>query len=183
MAKSLPVIANLSTATFECSYGRGCPGLCCQQSEPPLFGDEEAALRRNLDRVLPHLRPLARDLIVASDFVSDELTECGEKKLRVEGTWCVFFNEGCVLQKIGVPPGEKKTIKPIACSLFPVDQNEAGEWIVRQKGYDNETWDLFCLDPKNSDKPAAQTLQYEFELAAQCDEEEAEERRKGAKSS
>ena len=54
-----------------------------------------------------------------------------------------------------------------------LDKNDRGEWIVRQWNVDGEEWDLFCLNPANSKKPAAESLAFEFKLAAECDEAEA----------
>ena len=39
MVGELPVI-NLSEAKFECTYGRGCAGLCCQNGRPGVYPEE-----------------------------------------------------------------------------------------------------------------------------------------------
>jgi hypothetical protein len=49
--------------------------------------------------------------------------------------------------------------------LFPLEK-EQGEWIIRQWGFRGETWDLFCLNPQASPRPAAETLAEEIALAA-----------------
>ena len=40
---SLDVI-NGATATFECIYGRGCDGICCQNGRPPVSAEEAARI-------------------------------------------------------------------------------------------------------------------------------------------
>ncbi len=46
MPTSLPVV-NLAEAKFECIYGRGCDGICCQNGRPGVYPDEvDAALTR-----------------------------------------------------------------------------------------------------------------------------------------
>jgi hypothetical protein len=93
--------------------------------------------------------------------------------LRVVGGWCVFFNQGCVLHKVGAVEGDKYQYKPAPCSLFPLARTETGDWYVRQKGVKGEEWNLFCLDPETSPLPAAVSLQDEIELAARYTSEEA----------
>jgi hypothetical protein len=44
-------------------------------------------------------------------------------------------------------------------------KDENDRWYVRQKGLNDEAWNLFCLDPKISAVPAAQSLREEVELA------------------
>ena len=165
MSTPLPVI-NLSTATFECSYGRGCDGLCCKNSEPPVTGDEQALVAANLPRILPLLRPEARALIEREGFLGEPHPDDGNPMLRVADDWCVFFNQGCVLHKLGAAQGDAHALKPIACSLFPLQQNDDGDWYVRQWGVENEDWDLFCLNPANARMPAAESLRVELALAA-----------------
>ena len=93
--------------------------------------------------------------------------------LRVLGGWCVFFHEGCVLHKVGAIEGDKYRYKPAACALFPLAKNDQGKWYVRQKGYEDEDWNLFCLDPASSPMPAAESLREEVALAARYDAETA----------
>jgi hypothetical protein len=88
--------------------------------------------------------------------------------------WCVFFHEGCVLHKVGGAEGDTYRYKPAACALFPLVRKD-DEWYVRQKGYENEKWDLFCLDPQATSKPAAESLQGEIRLAEKYVAEEASE--------
>src|SRR5262249_43422927 len=67
MLTSLPVI-NLSTATYECIFGRGCDGICCQNGRPPVYPEEEEIIRKHLEKFLPELRPEARKLIEREGF-------------------------------------------------------------------------------------------------------------------
>ena len=165
MSQPLPVITNLATATFECSYGRGCEGLCCKNSEPPVTAAEQRLLADNLLRILPHLRPEARADLQRNGFLG-ELHADGNPKLTIVDDWCVFFNRGCVLHKIGAAEGNPFALKPSACTMFPLEQNAAGDWYVRQWGVEDEEWDLFCLNPANSRRPAAETLGREIEFVA-----------------
>jgi hypothetical protein len=92
--------------------------------------------------------------------------------MRIADGWCVFFNAGCVLHRVGAVEGDKFHYKPAVCSLFPVQQNENDEWYVRQHGFENEKWNLFCLDPNNSAIAAAESLRDELALAKRFDDEE-----------
>ncbi len=170
MRSSLPVV-NLSEATFECIFGRGCDGICCQNGRPPLYPDEVERIDANLEKFLPHLRPEARQLVEKQGYLSGR-RKLGLPMLRVLGGWCVFFNQGCVLHKVGAAEGERHRYKPCACALFPLSRNDEGEWYVRQQGYNNEEWNLFCLDPRSSTKPAAESLQEEIALAESITSEE-----------
>ena len=69
MASSLPVI-NLTEAKFECIFGRGCDGICCQNGRPGIYPEEVERLDANLSKVLPHLRPEARAVVEADGYVS-----------------------------------------------------------------------------------------------------------------
>lgn len=167
---SLPLaVTNADTATFDCSFGRGCEGICCKNGRPSVDAAEQAVIQRVLPRVLPLLRPAARDLIEADGFVSAR-TKLGRPMVRVVGGWCVFFNGGCTLHTIGTEDGESYQYKPTQCALFPLEKDEASaEWYVRQWGTEGERWDLFCLNPANSPRPAAESLAPELELAARLD--------------
>ena len=163
MAHSLPVI-NLSEATFDCIYGRGCDGICCQNGRPGVYPEEVRRLDDNLHKFLPELRPEAR-AVVARDGYLSRRRKGGLPMLRVVGGWCVFFHRGCVLHKVGAAEGDKYRYKPAPCALFPLARNDAGDWYVRQKGVEGEVWDLFCLDPAASPRAAAESLRDEVELA------------------
>ena len=170
MTGSLPVL-NLSEAKYECIFGRGCDGICCQNGRPPVYPEERERLDANLDRVLPQLRPEAQALIREQGYVSNR-RRLGLPMLRVVNGWCVFFNQGCVLHKVGAVEGDKYRYKPAACALFPLARDEHDQWYVRQKDYKGEDWELFCLDPKASPVPAAEALRPEIELARRYTEEE-----------
>jgi len=166
MSRPLPLIANLATATFECSYGRGCEGLCCKNSEPPVTAAEQRLIAHHLPRILPHLRPEARADIERAGYLGD-LHADGNPKLSIVDDWCVFFNGGCVLHKIGALEGDSFAYKPSACTMFPLEQSAKGDWYVRQWGVEEEEWDLFCLNPANSKRPAAETLGREIEYVGE----------------
>lgn len=164
MPVALPVV-NLAAATFDCTFGRGCDGLCCRNGRPSVDPNELATIRAQLPRLMPMLRPAARDLIEHAGFVSRRIKE-GKPMVRVADGWCVFFNRGCVLHVIGAEDGESYRYKPVQCALFPLDKNETGDWYVRQWDYEDEQWDLFCLNPQQSKRRAAESLAAEIELAA-----------------
>jgi len=161
----LPVV-NAETATFDCSFGRGCEGICCKNGRPSVGPDEAATIKKHLKKFLPHLRPEARKLIEREGFLSRRV-KVGRPMIRVSDSWCVFFNKGCVLHKVGIADGDAYQYKPIQCALFPLEIDpDNGEWYVRQWDYRNEDWDLFCLNPKNSKRKASDALADEMALAA-----------------
>jgi hypothetical protein len=167
MATSLPVL-NSSEATFECTFGRGCEGICCQTGRPMFYPEEVERVDANLGKFLPEMRPEARALVAKQGYLSNRRKQ-GYPMLRIQGGWCVFFNKGCVLHKVGAEEGDKYRYKPIACALFPLAKDERDRWYVRQLGYKGEEWKLFCLDRNNSTIPAAESLQEEMALALQQD--------------
>jgi hypothetical protein len=169
MPHDLPVI-NLHTATYECTYGRGCDGICCREGRPLVYADEIARIRENLPKFLPLMRPEASRVAKSRGFVSGR-RRFGEELMRVAAGWCIFFNRGCVLHQVGEAEGDKFRYKPCVCSLFPIQQDDYDQWYVRQKGFKREQWDLFCLDPNNSSTPAAESLQEELALAKRFDDE------------
>jgi len=164
-AVSLTVL-NADTATFDCSFGRGCVGLCCQNGRPSLSADERTAITAVLPRVVPLLRPDAAKVVKKQGFLSNR-KKLGQPMLRVVGGWCVFFNEGCVLHKVGLEDGDFAKHKPIQCVLFPLEPNGDGNWYVRQWGHEGEGWDLFCLNPKNTRRKAVESLAPELVVAAE----------------
>jgi Fe-S-cluster containining protein len=172
MSFTLPIVTNLATATFECTYGRGCDGICCRNSEPPVMPAEQQLLAEKMPQILPHLRPAARAEIENHGFVG-ELHADGNPKLALADEWCVFFNQGCVLHKLGAAQGDAFSLKPSACSMFPLEQNHRGEWYVRQWDVEDEEWDLFCLNPENSRRPAAESLTQEIAFVADLIRREA----------
>jgi Fe-S-cluster containining protein len=167
MPNDLPVI-NLATATYECTFGRGCDGVCCREGRPVVADDEIARIADNLPKLLPLLRPEARRVATSKGFVGQRDRQ-GEVHTRVVGGWCIFFNHGCTLHQAGAEEGDKYRYKPAVCSLFPLEQDADSRWYVRQHGQFGEEWDLFCLNPANSPRPAAETLEEELELAKRLD--------------
>jgi hypothetical protein len=170
MVGSLPVI-NLREAKFECTYGRGCDGICCHNGRPGLYPEEIECLDANLDKFLPHLRAEARALVEQQGYQSRRRRH-GLPMLRVAKAWCVFFNQGCVLHKVGAAQGDKYRYKPAACALFPLAKDKNDRWYIRQRGLNGEPWDLFCLDPQNSSRSAAESLGEEMALAMRYDSEQ-----------
>src|SRR5208282_3712630 len=138
---------------------------------PPIYPDERDRLDAHLDKFLPALRPEARKAIEKQGYLSGKKRKLGLPMLRSVGGWCVFFNEGCVLHKLGALEGDKYLYKPAACALFPLQMDEKDNWYVRQKGYKNDRWGLFCLDPQISKVPAAESLQEEIALARRYTDE------------
>jgi Fe-S-cluster containining protein len=165
--KSLP-LANADTATFDCSFGRGCDGICCKNGRPSVTPAEQAVIAVVLPRVLPLLSPAAREALERDGFTSAR-TKLGQPMVRVAGGWCVFFNGGCVLHTVGAEDGDSYQYKPAQCALFPLEKSDRIGWLVRQWDYDNEPWDLFCLNPANSPRPAVESLAPELALAAKLD--------------
>ncbi|MGH7459436.1 MAG: DUF3109 family protein [Longimicrobiales bacterium] len=166
---NLPVL-NLEEAKFECTYGRGCVGICCREGRPPVYDEEVQVIAAHLHVLLPLLRPAARQLIERKGFVTQR-RRFGRSMLRVAEQWCVFFNDGCVLHRVGAQEGDKFRYKPSLCALFPIQADEHDAWYVRQKGFKNEKWDLFCLDAGQCSRPAAETLREELALAQRFAEE------------
>jgi hypothetical protein len=165
MAMSLKVI-NGATATFECIYGRGCEGVCCQQGRPPVSDEERARIDANMAKFLPLLTEAQRKEIAKGGYLSKRI-KAGRQMLRVLGGWCIFFNEGCVLHKAGATEGDSFRYKPAPCALFPLERDDdTGDYYVRQHGYKGEQWtELFCLNPKETDKLAVESLGAEIEFA------------------
>jgi Fe-S-cluster containining protein len=157
------IIENAATATFECTYGRGCDGICCRNGRPPVTQTESARINANIEKFLPELRPEARVLVEAQGYLSRRGLP-DQPMLRVIGGWCVFFNKGCILHRIGAIEGDKYRYKPLPCSLFPIAKDAKDRWQVRQKGYQREVWDLFCLDPRATTVSAVDALQEEIAL-------------------
>ena len=165
---SLPLaVANSDTATFDCSFSRGCDSGCCKNGRPPVGPAEREAIDGVLARALPLMRPAARAAVERDGFASAR-TKGGNPMVRVAGGWCVFFNAGCALHTVGAEDGDPYRYKPAACALFPLEKH-GDEWHVRQWGHDGEAWDLFCLNPANSARPAVEALAAEIALAARLE--------------
>ena len=151
---------------------------------PPIYPEEVEQLDAHLARFLPALRPEARTLVERHGYLSRR-RRLGLPMLRVQGGWRVFFNQGCVLHKVGAREGDKYRYKPSACALFPLSRTATGEWYVRQKGVEDDDWDLFCLDPAASPMPARQSLAEEVRLAEgyTAEEERKKKNRKKKRAS
>jgi hypothetical protein len=169
MSSSLPIL-NLEEARYECTYGRGCDGVCCREGRPLVYPEEIDRIDANLDRFMTLLRPAAQNAIRRKGYVGKR-RRIGQRIMRNADGWCVFFHNGCVFHQVGAAEGDKYRYKPAVCSLFPIQADGDGNWYVRQKGYKKEKWDLFCLDPENSPRPAAETLQSELALAQRFEDE------------
>jgi hypothetical protein len=174
MAGSLPVI-NLSEARYECIFGRGCDGICCQNGRPPVYPDEAERIDENIHKFKPEMRPEAVAALEDQGYLSRRL-KSGMPMLRVVGGSCIFFNKGCVLHKVGAAEGDKYLYKPAPCALFPLVKDDNDQWYIRQKGFNGENWNLFCLDPSASPIPAAESLREELLLAERFEAEGAEQR-------
>ena len=153
-------------ATFDCTFGRGCDGLCCKNGEPSVTPGERERIDAVLGRAKPHLRAEALRVLEADGWLGDG-EKVGLPMARVVDGWCVFFHAGCVLHKLGMEDGDFARYKPIQCSLFPLEPNGDGTWYVRQWGYEGEEWDdLFCLNPKNTNRLAVESLAPEMAVAS-----------------
>src|SRR5262249_49657593 len=112
----------------------------------------------------------ARALVEEQGYLSNR-RKLGLRMLRTVDDWCVFFNQGCVLHKVGAAEGDKYRYKPAACALFPLAKDEHDQWYVRQKDYKGEPWELFCLDPRATNQQARDTIREEVQLAVRYDRE------------
>lgn len=164
-------VLNVEQATFECTFGRGCDGICCRNGRPPVYAEESDRINANLHKFLAVLRPEARAVVEKEGYLSRR-RKAGQPTMRVADGWCIFFNRGCVLHKIGASEGDPFRYKPAVCSLFPIAKDEHDRWHVRQRGFNGEIWDLFCLDPKTSAVRAADSLRAEIALARRYSLEE-----------
>lgn len=129
-----------------------------------MYADEIERLDANLEKFLPLLRPEALTSVRRRGYLTRR-RRFNERVVRNAGGWCLFFNRGCVLQRVGAEEGDKLRYKPAVCALFPIQMDDRDRWYVRQKGYKGEKWDLFCLDPAASERPAAESLSEEIALA------------------
>jgi Fe-S-cluster containining protein len=175
--KSLPLaplpleVENLETATFKCVFPV-CGGICCKNGRPPVEPDEQAKIEKNLARFLPHLRESARAHIEKNGWLTNRVKD-GHHTIAVEGGWCVFANEGCTFQKVGMLEGEPWRYKPSACIRFPLEKTKGGTWYIRQHGYRGEGWDLFCLNPEEDPTPASESMRDEIVFSAEREKAKA----------
>jgi hypothetical protein len=156
-------LLNIETARFDCTFGRGCEGVCCRDGRPPVYPEDARQIDGNLDRILPLLRPEARAAVADGGYVSRR-RKAGQRMARVVAGWCVFFNHGCTLHHLGAAEGAPFRYKPWLCAVFPLAKDAPDRWYVRQKDYKKESWDLPCLDPRSSIVPAAISLQHEVAM-------------------
>ena len=164
-ATRLPLaVENIDTATFKCVFPT-CGGICCKNGRPGVEPDEAKKIDRNLARFLPHLRPSAREHIEKRGWLTQRVKD-GLHTIAVEGGWCVFANEGCTFQKVGMAEGQPWKYKPSACVRFPLEKTKGGTWYIRQWGYRGEAWDLFCLNPDENPTAARDSLRDEIEHEA-----------------
>jgi Fe-S-cluster containining protein len=171
-------VLNLESARFECTFGRGCDGVCCRNGRPPVYDEEARRIDAQLERIMPLLRPAARAAVNKRGYLSRR-RKAGQPMARVVAGWCVFFNEGCTLHRLGAAEGVGFRYKPAVCAMFPLAKDQRDRWYVRQKGYKGEIWNLVCLDPARSEVPAAASLQEEIALVAHWTVDRADSR-KGA---
>jgi hypothetical protein len=155
-------IEGLDSAHFDCVYP-SCGGICCMNGRPPIEAGEERRLDENLPKILPLLRPEARERVETKGYLTKRIKE-GLRSLAVVEGWCVFHNDGCVLHKLGDAEGEKWKYKPWRCVAFPLERSAEGKWHVRQWKLRAEAWDLFCLNPGESPKTARETLREEVKF-------------------
>jgi hypothetical protein len=154
-------VLNLDTARFKCVYPT-CGGGCCKDSRPPVDPGEDKRIKQNLKKFLPMLRPRARRVIESRGYRTARKKE-GRQMLAVVDHYCVFWNDGCVLHKVGAAEGDKNRYKPGTCITFPMDQSDSGDWYVRQWGTEGEEWTtLDCLNPKASKRKPVDTLTEEL---------------------
>ena len=64
---------------------------------------------RNLHRILPLLRPEAGAAVDKGGYVSRR-QKAGLPMTRVVAGWCVFFNQGCALHRLGSAEGGDTTV-------------------------------------------------------------------------
>ena len=158
---SVPV-GNLENAKYKCHFPK-CGGPCCKNGRPGLYENEIAIIQKNLKKFLPLMRPEAQKKLEKLGFMTKRM-KLGLPTMALSGGWCIFANEGCVLQKVGTPEGDKWKYKPRYCVLFPVTHDGEGtDWYIRQKGYQGEEWDLYCLERTPKEKtPASESLKDEL---------------------
>ena len=94
MSLSLPIV-NLTEARFECTYGRGCDGVCCQSGRPLIYPEEIAKLDANLEKFLPLLRPEARACVEKKGYLTDRRRlGVGLEFLRLRQRWLARYLRG-----------------------------------------------------------------------------------------
>ena len=117
-------VLNLDSARFDCTFGRGCEGVCCRDGRPPVYPEEARRIDEHLHRILPLLRPEARKVVAAEGYLSRR-RKAGQTLVRVAAGWCVFFNQGCTLHRLGAAEGAAFRYKPWALRRLPVGEGSA----------------------------------------------------------
>ncbi|HYW42731.1 MAG TPA: hypothetical protein VE959_07735 [Bryobacteraceae bacterium] len=136
---------------------------------PSVYPHDAARIDAILYRALPELRPEARAVVESGGYVSRRCKQ-GHPMMRVADGWCVFFNQGCVLHRLGAEEPDPSRdpdpfrYKPWACAVFPIARDPKGPWYIRQKGLLGEAWDLPCLDPAATTVRAAESLRAEIAM-------------------
>jgi hypothetical protein len=156
-------VEGVETARFDCVYP-SCGGVCCVNGRPPLEAGEAERIEQNLAKFLPHLRPEAREKIERAGHLTKRKKE-GLPALAVSQGWCVFFKDGCVLHQVGLEEGDKWKYKPWRCIAFPLERVKPRHWYVRQWKLRGEAWDVFCLNPEESQRKAGDALKEEIAFA------------------
>jgi Fe-S-cluster containining protein len=156
-------VENLNSARFRCIFPV-CGGICCKTGRPSLTPDDVRRIERDLQKFVPHLRPDVRRFLKRHPWLSRRKKQ-RNPTLAVAGGWCVFYNEGCILQKVGMAEGEPWRYKPEVCVRFPLEpvHGRPGRYYVRQWDYRGEGWDLFCLNPAEDPTRAFESLQAEIQ--------------------
>lgn len=173
-SKKTPLkVVNLDETKFQCVFP-ACGGICCRTGEPRVEQAELAKIEANLEKFRPHLRPVAQEYLAANHFTKFD-HETNYPRVAATDGWCLFFNEGCVLHKIGAMEGDKYAYKPWLCVTFPLEMHDRDRWHIRQWGKFEEDWDLFCLNPAESPLPARETLADEIAFAKDVDDPESRE--------
>src|SRR5260370_12593993 len=89
MAFSLKVI-NLAEARYECTYGRGCDGVCCREGRPLVYPEEIERTDTNLAKFWPLLRPEARKTIEKRGYLTQRHPLLPPPKPSAPDLWCLF---------------------------------------------------------------------------------------------
>lgn len=153
-------LINARQARFRCDYP-ACEAKCCSSSRPTLEAAELARVLGNLHKFLPLLRQRARDVIGAAGITTRRRKHNCASVAVVDGR-CLFYNEGCVLHKVGASEGDRWRYKPWRCITFLLTTCGDGEWYVRQWGPHGERWDVGCLGPRRTRERAAPHLSAEI---------------------
>lgn len=151
-------VENLQSARFRCVFPV-CGGICCKTGRPHLTQDDLDRIRKGFQKFVPHMRPDVRRYLKRHPWHTNR-TNQKHATLGVAGGWCVFYNNGCILQQVGMEEGEPWRYKPDTCIRFPLEpvRSTPGRYYVRQWEYRGEGWDLFCLNPAEDPTPASESL-------------------------